>query len=95
MEKHNKISLPGEKMSVNVASTENKDKATASNTTKSNQNTNDQGNYRRNNNNYRGGRNFNWFRDRGNINGNRGRYIICHVCNKPGHIAIQGYHRFD
>lgn len=40
-----------------------------------------------------GGTSFNRSRGRGNRGG--GRFVICRLCNRPGHTIINCYYRFD
>lgn len=86
-QKHIKISGSTKKVSVNVASTDIKDKSSGG---RSNQSST--GGYREQNQG-RVGRSYN--RGRGRENRNGGRFVVCQLCNKPGHVAMNCCYRFD
>lgn len=89
-EKHTKAVNTLEKVSVNVASTDQKDKV--NNDSNKNSQQVFPGNYRANFQG-RGGRSYG--RGRGRSNRNGGRFVVCQLCNKPRHVVINCYHKFD
>lgn len=88
-EKHTK-NESADKILVNVATNEEKEKS-ANSEGKLNQSSGSA--HGTNQNRSGGGKSFNRSRGRGNRGG--GKYVICQLCNHPGHNVINCFHHFD